>query len=136
MMLMMYATAIFHNYYCLRLQRTLNHPGAPLPEGFPRQMIILSVLAFLYAMYFMSVLIQMNRLTPAELQQMWPIGEVPKESGYTKETLISTMMRMINILFGIHAAAIAINCVLSSFFLNKWKKDREEAEKNEKFFDV
>ncbi len=136
MMILMYATTFMHNYYCLRLQRTLRQPGAPLAEGFPKQIIILSVLAFIYAMYFVSMLIQLNRLEPSELDKLFPLGEIPKDTGYTRQDVLGAMMRIINFLFGIHAAAIAANCVLSSFFLNKWKKDREQAENNEHFFDV
>lgn len=136
MMLLMYATTFMHNFYCLKLQRTLRQPGAPLAETFPRQIIILSVLAFIYAMYFVTMLIQLNRLSTADLQQLFPLGDIPKETGYTREGVLSAMMRIINFLFGIHAVAIIINCVLSSFFLNKWKKDREQADNNEHFFDV
>lgn len=135
-MLMMFGTVIMHNVMCLRLQKGLRQPVVPMLPTFSIQLILMSVLAFIYGMYVIILAIQMQMVPDAEYIKNFEAQKIPGSTGATHQQLIA-VMKVWMVLLGIHGAAIVVNCVLSSFYLNQWKKDHAVAtEKNDEFLDI
>ncbi len=136
MMLMMLAPAIFHNIMCIRLQRRLQIVTKPMPLGFPTQMILISLLTFIYGILVINSVVQ-SQYTPPTPEQLDLLSKFRPDANKAELVTWSNQGKTLgSVLGGIHGAAIVINCVLSSFFLNKWKKDREDAENDKHSFDV
>lgn len=133
-MLMMFGTVIMHNVMCLRLQKAVFQPALPMLPTFSVQMILMSVLAFIYGMYIIILVIQMNMVPEAEYIRNFETQKIPGSTGATHQQLLMAL-RIWMVLLGIHGAAIVINCVLSSFYLNLWKKEHAAAENNDQFFE-
>ncbi len=134
-MLIMFGTVIMHNVLCLRLQKSLLRPAQPLQPGFPTQIILMSVLAFIYGVYILFTAIKMQMVPEEEWIRNFSEQKIPGATGASNEQLIGAM-KIWMVLLGIHGAAIAVNCVLSSFYLNHWKKEHATAENNDQFFDI
>ncbi|GEP94577.1 hypothetical protein [Chitinophaga cymbidii] len=130
--LMISGVVLYHNILCLQLQRSTMEPSVPLKRNFPPLLIIVSVLSFIYSMFVFSTVIEMARLSSGEFAKMTMGGQMKQEE-VTAE-MLDTIRKTVLVLFGIHGLAIAANCVLSSVFLNKWKKERQE--ENDSFLDI
>ena len=126
--LMIFAVVLYHNILCLRLQRSIQDAAFPLGDNFPTILIITSVLSFIYSMMVFSTAIDIARLSSAEFRKMIVTGS-PDPDQITLE-MTNAAHKTILILFSIHGLTIATNCVLSSVFLNKWKKTQQGKEKD------
>ncbi len=134
-MLIMFGTVIMHNVLCLRLQKNLLRPAQPMQPGFSTQMIMISVLAFIYGVWVLGTALKMQTVPDEEWIRGFSEQKIPGATGASTQQLIA-VMKVWMILLGIHGAAIAANCVLSSFYLNHWKKEHAAAENNDKFLDI
>ncbi|QEH39474.1 hypothetical protein [Chitinophaga sp. XS-30] len=123
---------LYHNILCLRLQRSLRDATLPLGNNFPTILIVMSVLSFIYSSFVFSMVVDMARVPMADFRKMVVTGNVPQEQ-VTPE-MLDAIRRIVLTLFGIHGLAVAANCVLSSFFLNKWKNAQEE--EKDSFLDI
>lgn len=130
--LMISGVVLYHNILCLQLQRTILDPSVPLRKNFPTILIVTSVLSFIYSMFVFSTVIEMAGLSSAEFGKM-TMGSQMKDPQVTPE-LLNAVRKTVLILFGIHGLAIAANCVLSSVFLNRWKKEQQQ--ETDSFLDI
>jgi hypothetical protein len=130
--LMISGVVLYHNILCLQLQRSIMEPSVPLKKNFPAILIVTSVLSFIYSMFVFSTTFEMARLSSAEFSKMTMGGQM-KDEQITAE-MLNSIRKTVLILFGIHGVAIATNCILSSVFLNKWKKEQQQ--ETDSFLDI
>ncbi|RPD39098.1 hypothetical protein [Chitinophaga barathri] len=134
MTLLLLGSVMYHNILCTQLQRTLDRPEVPLPKSLPRTILFTGIVAFVYALLVTVNLILMGRVTDAEFMKMVNQNRMQGGEGVTAE-MISVVRRLVFILAGIHAFAIAANCELSRIFFNKWRKEQQNKE-DDTFLDI
>lgn len=125
--LMMMVVVFCHNILCLQLQKATTNPDVVLTRNFMSFIVLLSVLSFIYSMFVFSGLFSMLFVSEADFMKMVDASSMKGGEKPTVE-MISAIRKVTIVLVGIHGLAIAVNCVLSSVFLNKWKKQQTEKE--------
>lgn len=118
--LLVLGAVLYHNILCLRLQRSLLRPTIPLPSGFSTTLVILSVLSFIYSMLVFRNTFFMLSMSDAKFIKMMNESSLSSQQAPT-EVILAVRTLVITLAF-IHGLAIAVNCVLSSVFMNRWKK--------------
>lgn len=130
-LLLIFGTVLWHNILCLRLQRSLLRPTIALPQNFPTLLVVVSVLSFIYAALVFQNIISMMRVPDAQYIKM------ANEAAYTGQQmppeLILAGRKFATTLGIIHGLAIAANCVLSSIFMNRWKKLYADTDQTDSF---
>jgi hypothetical protein len=120
MLLLIFGTVLWHNILCLRLQKSLLRPTIPLPANFPTLLVVLSVLSFIYSALVFQNIISMMRVPDAQYIKM--ANEAAYGNSQVPSEMILAGRKFASTLGLIHGLAIAVNCVLSSVFMNRWKK--------------
>lgn len=129
--LLILGTVLYHNILCLRLQRSLARPTVPLPRNFPTMLVVLSVLSFIYSMLVFRNIIFMMGISDAEFMKMVNQSTIGGQQAPIE--LIRAIRKFVLTLALIHGLAIATNCVLSSVFMNRWKKLYAESNNTDSF---
>lgn len=130
--LLIMVVVFLHNIFCLKLQRAVTNPDVVLSSTFKTYIVLMSILSFIYSMLVFSNLIFMMMAPEGEFTKMMSANSMGGEKP-TPEML--HMIKNIALtIVAIHGVAIAVNCILSSVFLNKWKK--QQAEKEESTLDI
>ncbi|AWO01014.1 hypothetical protein DLD77_04530 [Chitinophaga alhagiae] len=118
--LLVLGAVLYHNILCLRLQRSLIRPTIPLPRNFPTLLMVISVLSFIYAMLVFRNVMFLMGISDNEFMKM--VNQNSLGGQQPPLELVNAIRRFVTVLAFIHGLAIAANCVLSSVFLNRWKK--------------
>lgn len=134
--LMVFGVVFYHNFLCLQLQRSLKDPAVPLRPTFSPSIILFSILSFIIAMLTFRLLFVI--VTP-EGRGAFIKGMMEGARGNKEITpeLVNSVFNFLISLVTVYGLAIATNCILSSVFLNRWKKSQEqEQEDADTFLDV
>ena len=118
--LLILGVVFYHNILCLRLQRSLIRPTIPLPRSFNTLIVVMSVLSFIYSMLVFRGIFGMMAVSDTEFMKM--VNQQSLGGQQAPIELISAIRKFTVTLAFIHGLAIAANCVLSSVFMNRWKK--------------
>ncbi len=93
----------------------------------------MALLAFIYAIYIIGQMSMALMVPETEYIKYLETQKMPQANAPTHQQLIAIMKTFI-VLVLIHGLTIAANCVISSYFLNVWKKEHAAAtEDNEHF---
>lgn len=134
--LMVFGTVFYHNYLCLQLQKAFKDPAVPLRPTFSASITIFSVLSFIIAMLTFWVL----SMIVTDGREAFYKGMADSTRGNKDITpeVIHNVFNFLVTIVGIYGVAIATNCILSSVFLNRWKKahEQQEQEDADSFLDV
>lgn len=132
--LLLMVIALCHNILSLQLQRAVTNQDVILSRNFTILITVISVLTFIYSMIVFSGVFSMLAISEESFMKMMESNNSFKGGEKPTAEMISTIRKLVIGLVGIHGLAIAVNCVLSSVFLNKWKK--QQAEKEETTLDI
>lgn len=118
---------LFHNILCLQLQRVLKAPALPLSKSFPPRMMVVSVITFLISIMILGRLAIPFALIPMS-DYIEMVKKTPTYDPSLTEEMLVFLRNFTSFLMFSYAIAIGANCVISSVFLNRWKKTQQTEE--------
>lgn len=126
--LLLMVIALFHNILCLQLQKAVTNQDVTLSRNFTIFITVMSVLTFIYSMIIFSGVFSMIAISEESFMKMMDSNNSFKGGEKPTPEMMSAIRRLVIGIVAIHGVAIAVNCILSSVFLNKWKKQQAEKE--------
>lgn len=124
LVMMVLGVVFIHSVLSLYLQRSLLHPEIPLKENTPGGIRIMGVLAILYALYMIAgCLLFLGIRSDDAIKEM--MEQLPAEQQNVSITAVKKVMNGFLTFIILHGFAVLVNCILSFFFLKKWKQTQE-----------
>jgi hypothetical protein len=115
--LVLLALPFFHNYYTMRIQEGLKY-GNPINPSFPFRLNALSIGAFMYAGMILITAYTLSKVNVGDYRELLAGS---RSNGEFPDKVIEMGKSLSIIMVVTHGALIAINCILSSYFLKKWQ---------------